>query len=492
MMLSMPNRVPAAHLPCASRLRVSWLPGVLAGALAAAALPAPAAAQERIHAEVMPELALDEPVMLLPGSKRATGSSDREAGRKARALWDVGAALGQILQDAQRAEDRSGAFSEGYVRLRWGKRWSPERVVQLGSALQLYGRELDTIADSDPEAQGFLDGRHHARAAFDVVPGGRDSKAPLLDLGFDLEGRFDHVTENARALAPVELGPGAHRDASVRAEVAPRFLEKDGSDERAGFAVPITLAGRRVDHAGADAGVDSATTRRLGIGVAAHMIDTEILRLDVGLMGMERAQTEYALAPAPGAPMPPGSIGERLVDESTLYFGKLDLAVFDDDLAVIARGQTGWTWLRDPRTGRNTNLFTIDYGFQVIGQRQRVGLGFGRVAEIAADGGRFLTDHRLELEMAWTGASTVGSVRGVASWMTDRDRRGSMDPGLLERYAVHGEIHRALESGLGVGLYAVSAYEPDRVAWAAGGDPWATPVGWDLELGGFARWSGAL
>jgi hypothetical protein len=458
---------------------IGVLAGVFVGLVVGGALPGPAAAQERIQVEIMPDLSFEEPA--LPRPRHAKDG-------KARVLWDVGAALGQTLHAAQGAGgDGSGAFSEGYLRLRWGRRWSLDRVAQLRSALQLYGRELDTIAAGDSEVQGFVDGRHRARAAFGFEPrtGG---KAPPMDVGLGIEGSFDHVTENRPALAPVDVGPGAHRDARVRVEVAPRFFGDSGNSERAGFAIPITIAGRRVDHA-APAGVDSATSRRLGIGVAARMVDRQVSRLDVTLMGMERAQTTYDLAPAPGAPMP---VPERLIDESTLYFGRLDLAVGGKELAVSARGQTGWTWLRDPRTGRNTNLFTIDYGVQLSGDGKMVGLGFGRVARVTADGERFLADHRLEVDMVWTAAPTGGSVRAVASWMTDRERTGSMEPGLLERYAAHGEVHRALESGLHVGFYAVSAYEPDGQAWAAGGDPWATPAGWNHELGGFARWSGEL
>jgi hypothetical protein len=470
------------------------LPGVLAGALAGVlvglvvggALPGLAAAQERIQVEIMPDLAFEEPALPRPRSAKDG---------KARVLWDVGAALGQALRAAQGAgDDRSGPFSEGYLRLRWGQRWSLERVAQLRSALQLYGREIDTISAGDSEAQGFVDGRHRARAAFGFEPRAR-GKAPPMDIGLGIEGSFDHMTENRPALAPLDVGPGAHRDARVRVDVAPRFFDEADDSEHAGFAIPITIAGRRVDHA-EPAGVDSATSRRLGIGVAARMVDRKVARLDVTLMGMERAQTTYDLAPLPGAPMPPGPLPERpperLIDENTLYFGKLDLAIGDAELAVSARGQTGWTWLRDPRTDRNTNLFTIDYGLQLSGDSKRVGLGFGRVARVAVDGERFYADHRLELDMEWTAAPTGGSVRAVASWMTDRDRTGSMDPGLLERYAAHGEIHRALESGLHVGFYGVSAYEPDGQAWAAGSDPWATPAGWNHELGGFARWSGEL
>ena len=465
-----------------SRAFVPVLAGVLVGLVVGGALPGPAAAQERIQVEIMPDLAFEEPALPRPRSAKDG---------KARVLWDVGAALGQTLDGAQGAgDDGSGAFSEGYLRLRWGQRWSLERVAQLRSALQLYGREIDTISAGDAEPQGFVDGRHRARVAFGFEPrAGR--KAPPMDVGLGIEGGFDHMTENRLALAPVDVAPGAHRDARVRVEVAPRFFDESGDSERAGFAIPITIAGRRVDYA-APAGVDSATSRRLGIGVAARMVDRQVARLDVTLMGMERAQTTYDLAPVPGAPMPPGPLPERLIDESTLYFGKLDLAIGGAEMVVSARGQTGWTWLRDPRTDRNTNLFTIDYGVQLSGDGKRVGLGFGRVARVAADGERFYADHRLELDMEWTAAPTGGSVRAVASWMTDRDRTGSMEPGLLERYAAHGEIHRALESGLHVGLYAVSAYEPDGRAWAAGSDPWAAPAGWNHELGGFARWSGEL
>jgi hypothetical protein len=460
------------------------LAGVLAELLAGWALPGLAAAQERIQVEVMPDLSFEEPAL-----PRPRDASNRDG--KARVLWDVGAALGQTLHAAQAEDDGSGAFSEGYLRLRWGQRWSPDRVAQLRSALQLYGHEIDTIAASDVEAQGFVDGRHRARAAFGFAPTGTGGKAPPIDIGFGVEGSFDHLTEKRLALAPVDIGPGAHRDAGVRVEVAPRFFEESGKSERAGFAIPITLAGRRVDYA-APAGVDSATSRRLGIGVAARMVDRQIARLDVTLMGMERAQTTYELAPAPGAPVPPAPPPERLIDESTLYFARLDLALQATDLAVSARGQTGWTWLRDPRTDRNTNLFIMHYGVQLSGDGKVVGVGFGRVGRVAADGDRFFADHRLELDMAWTAAPTGGSVRAVASWMTDLDRSGSMEPGLLERYAVHGEIQRALESGLHVGFYTLSAYQPDGLAWAAGSDPWATPAGWNLELGGFARWSGEL
>jgi hypothetical protein len=459
------------------------LAGVLAGVVAGGALPGAAAAQERIPVEIMPDLSFEEPALPRPSS-----ASDG----KARVLWDVGAALGQTLQAARGGgDDGSGAFSEGYLRLRWGQRWSLERALQLRSALQLYGRELDTTRVGGSEAQGFVDGRHRARAAFGFAPKtGR--KAPPMDVGLGVEGSFDHVTENRLALAPVDIAPGAYRDARVRVEVAPRFFEESGGSERGGFAIPITLAGRRVDYA-APAGVDSATSRRMGIGVAARLVDRQVARLDVTLMGMERAQTTYELAP--GAPMPeplPERAPERLIDESTLYFARLDLALQTTDLAVSARGQTGWTWLRDPRTDRSTNLFTIEYGVQLGGDGKMVGVGFGRVARVAADGDRFFADHRLELDMVWTAAPTGGSVRAVASWMTDLDRTGSMEPGLLERYAAHGEIHRALESGLHVGLYGVTAYEPDGRAWAAGGDPWATPVGFRHELGGFARWSGEL
>jgi hypothetical protein len=188
--------------------------------------------------------------------------------------------------------------------------------------------------------------------------------------------------------------------------------------------------------------------------------------------------------------------------QTTLRMAELDLAVYDRSVVVAATGHTGWTWLRDTHNHRSANLLVMQYGFKVRGEGEGAGLAFGRTGSATADGRRFVAEYRLEAHAEWQDQHRGGLVRALTSWLTDKEREGDDDPGVLGRHALHGEIyhrlhhrlhrHHRLPGGVQMGMYSVATYQPEAHAHSArvaqAWDPWQRTRGWNVEMGGFVRW----
>jgi hypothetical protein len=451
-------------------------------ALAALALPGRAAGQERVTSAHVPDLDLVEPVV--PPTLQASHYD-----RGPRFMAEVGASMGANMGAMLMTNKVSGAAELPALmhgRLRWGTRWSRTSWLRMRSAF--------AIEDAGPDSLTWmLTGRHdgHAQLGLGSEPG----------VGADMiaRARFHHLGGTRRALDPVDVGVGAHTEAELSVTTALRVAQKSSSMDASAFTFPMTGAVRRIDYLSGDAAVSRALTRSVGLGVGVRMIDRHALNMLIELLGVSHARTELDSNPAVPWDGAADALVPGAIRQTTLRMAGLDLAIYEKDIVVVATGHTGWTWLRDGDGERSANLLEMQYGFKLRGEGKTVGLGFGRTGHATADGRRFVAEYRFEVHGEMDTKHHGGLIRASTGWLADKERDGADDPGALGRHAVHAEHWVRLPGavrfpgGVQMGLYGVAAYEPamrgSGMPSVQSWDPWQRDRGWNLELGGFMRWT---
>ena len=475
----------------------------------AAADAGTASAQDRIAPRWLPDLDFYQPSM-----------ADRDRGDKApnpRALWEFSATVGRELGD--QAGDRpghSGVANQGRAKLRWGMR--PNRVT----SLQMRS-ELSTEESSGDSLTGLVAGRHDGRVHV-------GTSATNRAFGFDLVGRghVRHLGNRRRALFPVEVGPGAHIDSGLEVAMAARQTPKESGDEVGGMQLPITAGVRRIDYASADSPVARATEKSASIGLGGVLFHVHAVRFSIDVIGVSRRELTIEPSGSRGGQPSGGSAGNDGVtagdtsaasgaeaaadganaigdvlasplqlNRTSLHIGRFDAAFLVDQVTWAASGQTGWTWIRDPGSNRRVNLFTMHYGAELQAKERDMdltwGLAFGRDGAISADGQRLMAEYRVESHFALALENYGGSLRGAASWFTDKEADDGDDPGVAGLYAVHSEIFHRLPGDMHsfvIGAYNLAAYQSHAQGAAGAWNPWQNARDWRVEFGAFLRWSG--
>jgi hypothetical protein len=402
-------------------------------------------------------------------------------------MWQVGASAGAA------PSNRTGHLPTlGHASLRWGVRWSRATSLRMRSAVEIEDQGPDSLT-------GMVTGRHEVHARLGVGP---DRKKGLRG-DVIARGRFHHLGQTRRALGPVDIGAGAHTEAALSLGVAPHLSDKASGTDASGFTVPVTTTLRRIDYLGLDAPVSRAFTRTVAVGIGARMVDRHAVDLLIQLLGLSHARTELEARQAardPGAAGPDGMndgsapaaavLEPGMITQTTLRMAELDLAIYNRSIVVAATGHTGWTWLRDSHDHRRVNLLVMQYGFKLRGEGKGAGLGFGRSGSHTADGRRFVAEYRVEAHAEWQDEHVGVLLRALTSWLTDKEREGDEDPGVLGRHALSGEMFYRLPGGVQMGAYGMAAHQPEAkgAPLAETWDPWQRARGWDVEMGGFVRW----
>jgi hypothetical protein len=436
-----------------------------------------AAAQQHIHQPHIPELEIYESVA--PESRRVSDYDDAD-----RLLWGVGAWVGSepgVGPDPARA----------YGTLNWGQRHS--RVSWL--ALRSHVRAAVPEHSDEDSARESVEGSHRIVGRFGLgdpreVPVGADVK---------VDGRFDHSgSAERRALSAIDIGYGAYTDMAFDVELGLRKTSKARGPDAAGIAFPVRVGMRRIGYGDSNAPVREAMSRTVGAGMAFRIYDRHAFDGTIMLLGLTYTQTEL-LASAPGvaesgAPVPPDSmqpgISVSSLSKTRLDFGRTEIAFYDKDFVLAARGGYGWEWLRDAENGRAVNMFAPDVGLSARDENLGIAIGYGRTAQHSADGQRFVADWRIGLDIDYKRSSAGGALRAEASWMNDKERDHDDDPGILGRYAVNSEVWYQLPHDLQIGVYDVAVYGPIERGSNPSWDPWAHERGLEVEMGAFLRWHG--
>ena len=489
-----PARLPR-YLPVDRKPSISRRPVLTAAltALALLAIPAgDAGAQDRVARRWLPDLDLWQTTFTRFGKARHTEG-------KTQALWDLAGSVGQIPGQA-------GVPNQGYGRLRFGVQVNPVTSLQMRS-------ELHSIAPGEQSPTGLATGRHTLRA--------RTGTPWQQMLAFDTELRahFHHLGRDRLAVSAVDVGPGGHLDGGAALTLAASKRDRKGGSKVTGFRLPVTLAARRIQYQDPGAPVEFMQEGRLSAGIEGVLIERDGNTLALELLGGSFTQRHYTLAmDTAGSPGGGGSMAEpgpfRAMDtrEVRIDVAGIDTAFHEDDLLVTASGRSGWASMRNHEFDRSASLITFHYGFDMVGtatnETMRMGLGFGRDGKLSPDGRQMVAEYGVEARFDMTTEHVGGSLRGTASWITEKfgDDQGDgldgsgeprEDRDILGRYAVHAELFRNVDSklqGVQMGLYNVSSYEPRFAAAAAGQaedwNPWNAPRQWNLEVGAFVRWSG--
>jgi hypothetical protein len=419
----------------------------------------PAAAQSRVHLDLVPDLELHEIGAIAPGSSRFA--------------WRIGGW-------ARHRPGQDGTPSIGFTQLRWGSRFTRETSVRLRSALRLLG-----VRGGDHGIMGSLAGSHRLLATA-AVGGERGTGADSA-----VDARIDHTGADRLVLDRISRGPIAYTDARARVRLGLRRIWKGTGVDGAGIYLPIEYEVGRVGYDFAEPGapVRAATSRGIHIGLGPRFYDRHVLG---GWMAYSyhRTTTEIGTTPAAAAAAAEAmDSGAPRIRKTEGRIGARDMTFYEGDkLLVSGSAYYGWTWLRAVGTERASNLFTMKYAFHVAGRHTRVGFGFARQGSHTADGGRLLADWRLEASAGYRGERGGGSIRAVANWINDEERNGDLDPGTVGRYAIHGEAFTRTAEGVEIGLYDVASHGPryGGGSW----DPWMQRPGLAVELGAFIRLRG--
>lgn len=454
---------------------VSWKCSVLVGLVGLAAAAGEARAQQRIQQPHIPEIEIYESVA--PESRRVSDYDDAD-----RLLWGVGAWVSSepgVGPDPARA----------YGTLTWGQRHS--RTSWL--AVRSHVRAAVPEHTDEAAARESIEGQHRIVGRFGLG----DPREGPVGADAHVDAHFDHAGSNERrAISAIDIGAGAYTDMGLDLEVGLRKTIRARGPDAAAIAFPVKVGVRRVGYGDPGAPVREAMSRTVGAGMAFRVYDRHALDGTFTLLGLTYTRTEFvdgmSAATAEGAPVPPDSMQPALsvtsLSKTRLDFGRMEMALYDRDFILAARGGYGWEWMRDAANDRAVNLFAADVGISARDENLGVALGYGRTAQHSADGRRFVADWRVGLDIDYTRDRVGGALRAEASWMNDKERDQDNDPGILGRYAVSSEIWYGIGRDLQLGVYDVAAHGPIERPGDTSWDPWAHDRGLTVEMGAFLRY----
>ena len=316
---------------------------------------------------------------------------------------------------------------------------------------------------------GLLELRTNDRRSDDGELGG------MLSLG----GLVEHG--EARALAPVNIGPGRRHHAAANADAMIR-LEPDKDDMM--FAALVRVDGSATRYL--DSPLDRAYRGALALGAALIPEDGEVPRGRIELLTarVEHANVHHNLSAAGGA-LPINQV--RTIE---VMAGANELAGYiDRELLFAVTWRFGGVWMESDTVSPET-FFKMQLGgnFKWLKRRgvRQLGFALAREPGTTPDGHHLLTEWRLEMVSAVEDSRFALSARGGITWI-NHQAGGEGDPDTIARYGSQLEGFIKLPLGFEIGGYHVMSYEP-RVA----GDPWASSREWRSEVGVLARWRGGL
>jgi len=314
---------------------------------------------------------------------------------------------------------------------------------------------------------GILRGRH--RGLLEV----RDEP---LGAVLALHGGLDYG--QALGLAPASLGSGRRTTADGALDGAIR-LGKDKGD----FVWVGELHGDAGATYWADAPVDHASRRALGLGLGQQSFDGEIPR---GTIDVLRGRVSDVTIQRPLLAAGASSLDSHVrIVELGVGTNELTLHVDREVLAVIAV-DLGWSWLESDRAGASssTSAFRMRLGTAIETRDERdrgprrIGVGLSRTPTYSPDG-QLASEWRFELDLGRETERWIVAGRGGISWLTPLD--AAARPTSL-RYASQLEAFLKATAGIEVGAYHAAAFEPPIA-----GDPWTTPRRWRIETGVLVR-----
>ncbi|HEY5934044.1 MAG TPA: hypothetical protein VIU61_05410 [Kofleriaceae bacterium] len=279
-----------------------------------------------------------------------------------------------------------------------------------------------------------------------------------------IEGSFDHG--DARALAPVRIGPGRRLDGQVATQ-AQMFV---GPEKDFVWVATTTVDG------GATIWRDSPIldrTDRRAIGLAGGMApaDGELPRgrLDLLRWRIENASIRRHLDPA-------AAVADNLSEIRTVQIGlgASDVTLhFDREMLAMLHVELGWSWLT-LATGTEEladTMFHMRIGSNVTmrnrnGVTYRIGGGFSRDPGYTPDGLRLVSQWREE----FTGSRETDryriTLRGALGWV--RAVQNTAGTKRIIPYVYDLEAAHRIAHGFELGAHASIVSEP-----TVAGDPWA-------------------
>ncbi len=455
-------------MPDQSRARWARTLGCcLLPASAASFAPRTAAAEERLHFELVPDSALYE--LTLQRKSEPVESARLEL---------YGGAGASILRGLATGPWRPLRAAAGIGAGFWA---SPTWHLALRSELALPIPALTGEAQPTGLRFGDLEGAHRLRgfAGLNEVHEGEGG----ADL--EIEGSMLHAGSFATSYLRRDVGPHPFWDASATATLWPRRAFE--SEAAAVLPVSVTLRRVAIDRPEGGAGFAS---QRFSSGFGIHPYTPEISQGWFELVGAAYERSRFDAAP--GAPRP------RLggVDRLDLRFLSVDRIVGgpERDMAFSVSFGLGGAWLWDKVTKEATSAFTFTlagglHGYLGHGHPEdRIGAGFGvsRGAGFLADGSALTRRWRFELfaDVDVLDHRTGGAIRGAMEHL-DRPLAApnARDGGF--RHVFASEWYLAFVPFLQMGLNHASSNQ--CLSSPIDDGRWCHQIGAFLRLGG--RWS---
>jgi hypothetical protein len=323
------------------------------------------------------------------------------------------------------------------------------------------------------ESKDFVRGRHQALLRLHS-----DGKRGKLGGVAQVGAAFEHG--DARALAPIAIGPGRRYHGSAFAD---ELIALEEDDLILGFLVGVDGDATRWLDAPL---LDNAYHGALSMGVAATPEEDDELpggRIDAIVARVEHGRILRKLAAAGSA-----SIAEVKTRTIDLMSGVHELTGWIDHEALFAvTVRFGAKWIEAESNGRTLKdtMFAMQLGAHFKwGKRQdlrELGIMVSRNPTPSADGQSILSETRLEIVGGAETEYAVVTARGGLAWIVPQQVQG--DVHTLKNYAIALEGFAKLGHDIELGGYYTASYEP-QIA----GDPWASPPETASEVGALMRW----
>lgn len=301
------------------------------------------------------------------------------------------------------------------------------------------------------------------------------------DIGGHGSLRVEVEHGEARALAPVYLGPGKRNHAAAETDVL-IGLEPDKDDVI--WAALVHADGSATKWLDAPL-LDNAYRGAFGLGVSiAPNEEDEIPR---GRIDLIRARVEHATIRRGFSAAATGPQRDTQVRTVEVMAGMHEFAGhIDHEMLMAFTVQFGGVWI-ETDAGAQDTLGKVEIAGHLKWRRSRVGrreFGFAlaRQPGTTPDGQHIVKDWRLEMIGGAEDRHFAITARGGISWVNHVAGLEN-DPDTVKRYGSHLELFAKLPLSLEVGGYHSMSYEP-RVA----GDPWSSKREWASEFGLLARW----
>ena len=409
-------------------------------------IPGLAAADSRLDLQPIPDLMVLEPVYHL------------DRGTSWRSAWGIAASIGIGWGSHG---DEKGLVGEGSLQI--GKRM---KQLAVGATSELVAGGNDLVRGRHT---GWLELRSDDHRGDDDING-------VVTINTAVEHG------EARALAPIYLGPGRRNHAAASADI---LIGLEGDPDDMMLAALVQTDGSVTHWLDAPL-LDRAYRGAFGLGLSFAPNDGEIPRgrIDAIRVRVEHANIERTIRAA-GTPMHDSQVRTIEIMSGLHEF----TGWIDHEMLFAVTAQFGVVWIESDATAGQIEdtFFKMELGAhlkwrQSRTSRRELGIAWAREPGPTPDGQNHASDWRLEMVTGAEDSHFVLAARGGVSWMTHISG-GATNPNTVKRYGSHVEGFAKLGLGLELGAYNTMSFEP-RVA----GDPWSTPREFSTEVGVLARW----